>query len=387
MENLPFSQSSEEQIQEDEAALASKLNLQRGFGELCATYRWFSWKRLLIYLPGTILFLFFGVIMASFRLTDLSGIAAFLDTAIMGVCLIVGLWGIYRITAVLTNRTMIEIAFDRLSVHHGPLPYPGNRSVQCSELKEIRTEKKTKKGIPLFLPSEGTGIEWTPKASFYELRAVLKDGQKFELVYGSDEHTIRYLEAAIIQHLRLKDSSTTSITEVVPAGLEVHKEFGSFQVTYQWFSWARILASLLGTILFLGLAALVGRPTPHERPDIWVQLAPFALLLLALLFCYQFLVTALNCTTIEVSSERVYVHHGPLPYPGNRSLACSDLRQLVVVVKHKSDERETYELDAILKEGQKIKVWSNASRERLDYLKQAIERQLSRQNLTLEPAQ
>ena len=39
--------------------LAEKLHLQREFGELRATYRWFSWKRLLIYLPGTILFLFF----------------------------------------------------------------------------------------------------------------------------------------------------------------------------------------------------------------------------------------------------------------------------------------------------------------------------------------
>ncbi len=90
--------------------------------------------------------------------------------------------------------------------------------MQCGELKEVRVEKTSKEGLPLFLPVQGYGSDLAPQANFYELHAVLKDGRKFRLVFGSDEYTIRYLEAAITQHLRLQDSSSTIIAEVIPAG-------------------------------------------------------------------------------------------------------------------------------------------------------------------------
>ena len=385
-------QQSEEQTRKNEAALAAKLHLRREFGELHATYRWFSWKRLLIDLPGAVLFMLFGggFVWGAFFWFEIAppwDRADFLLMIVSGGMAIAGLWAMYRTIALLVNRTTIEVVSDQLSIRHGPLPYPGNRSVQRSELKEIRTEQTSKAGIPLFLPVEGAGTGLTPKASFHQLRAILKDGREFNLVYGSDEHTIRYLGAAMTEHLRLKDFTPATITEVIPAGLEVQQEFGGFQAIYRWFSWMRMLASLVTAIFGLGVAALFWQPSPHEPPDIFVRLAPFALLLVALFGIYQSLVIALNRTTIEVSSERICVHHGPLPYPGNRSVACRDLEQLVVVEQeHKSDERATYELDAILKKGQTIKLWSNDTRERLDYLKQATERQLSRQNLTLEPA-
>ena len=198
--------------------LAERLHLQREFGELRATYRWFSWKRLLIYLPGTILFLFFCGVCIWLGITPPLNLGKCLYTAIMGgVLLIVGLWGLYCITAVLANRTMIEITFDQLSVRHGPLPYPGNGFVRCSELKEIRMEETSKAGIPIFVPAEGAAA-WTPKGSFHQLRAILKGGRGFDLVYGSDERTMDFLRAAITQHLGLKDSIQVIPTPSVVPG-------------------------------------------------------------------------------------------------------------------------------------------------------------------------
>ncbi len=371
-----FSLRAERDRQRDEASRA-RLHLQEGFGELHASYRWFSWKRLLIYVPGTILFVFLGILFSWLDLTFSSRSGVSILTITEAGLLIVGLWGIYRITAVLINRTVIVIASDRLSVHHGPLPYPGNCSVQCDELKEVRVEKRSREGLPLFLPVEGSpGL--TPKADFYELRTVLKDGRKFKLVYGSDEQTIHYLEATITQHLRLQDSSPTNILEVIPAGLEVQQEFDSHKVTYRSFSWIRMLGCLLIAISGLGLGTMLLTSTGMNAAD--DQIAVFVALLMGLSGIYLSLVTALNRTVIDISSKQICVHHGPLPtYPGTRSVACVDLQQLSAEeCEHESNQEATYQLRATLKTGENLTLWSNASRERIDYVKQAIERRMGR---------
>ncbi len=369
----------DERDRQREAASRARLRLQEDFGQLRATYRWFSWKRLLIYTPGTILFMFFGILFSWLDLTfsPRSGVAAILTITWAGL-LIAGLSGLYLITVALLNRTKIDIASNQISIHHGPLPYPGNCSVQCGELKEVRVEKTSKAGLPLFLPVAGYGSDFAPKASFYELHAVLKDGRKFRLVYGSDEYTIRYLEAAITQHLRLQDSSSTIIAEVIPAGLEVQREFDRFKVTYRSFSWMIMLGCLLIAIFGLGLGTMLLISTGRSTSE--GQIALFVALLMGLSGVYMSLVTALNRTVIDISSEQIRVHTGPLPtYPGNRSVACVDLQQLTVEEReHESSRPATYQLRATLKAGENLTLWSNDSRERLDYLKRAIEQQRGR---------
>ena len=78
------------------------------------------------------------------------------------------------------------------------------------------------------------------------------------------------------------------------------------------------------------------------------------------------------------------MHHGPLPYPGDRSLVCARLEKLMVLEKgHNADAPALYELDALVDQGKVVKVWSHGSYELLSYLKQRIEQQLRSEGLPL----
>jgi hypothetical protein len=64
------------------------------------------------------------------------------------------------------------------------------------------------------------------------------------------------------------------------------------------------------------------------------------------------------------------VRHGPLPSPGNRRVFTSDLKQLYCTEKlhrHKNSCSTTYELQAQLRDGQKLTLLSG-----LDQLDQAL---------------
>jgi hypothetical protein len=127
------------------------------------------------------------------------------------VVVLLSLLVIYPILAVLLNRSTIEITSNTLHVQHGPLPYPGNCSLPCADLKSVHTERTFKEGMPLLLPA-ASGSTFVPRVSWYELQATLKNGQKFKLVDGPDEPTIDCLVAAIKRHTSLTEASQIAYT-------------------------------------------------------------------------------------------------------------------------------------------------------------------------------
>ncbi len=361
---------------------AAMREIQGTFGELHVIYLWFSWKRLLIYLPGTALMWCLSMFVVA--ITDFGDQWMWGRLFIVIPLLSLALWGTYRILAVLLNQTIIEIESGILSVRHRPLPYPGNLIMPCHELKEVRTQQISKTGVPFFFGSEGGSVDLTPRASFYQLQAVHQNGREFILVVDSDEPTIRSLEAAITRQANLGKTGMSDVVRDIPAGLEAQQDFGRLTVTYRWFSWRTIFPHLMTTLFGLGTIVISmwisgDRNAAAESSDFFIRFAPLIGLLMAVGGGYMTVATMLNRTVIDISSDRIGVRHGPLPYPGNRSLACADLQQMAVVEReHKSDEPATYQLKATLKTGESLTLWSNAKRERLDYLKQAIEQQSGR---------
>ncbi len=195
----------EERARQRDLAAREKLRLQEDFGQMQATYRWFSWKRLLLNLPGTVLALLLAGIIVHFAKDFI-----FVSLALVPALLV--LWGVYEILAVLLNRTTIEISSGTLRVRHGPLLYSNNYYLSCADLKSVHTERTSKAGVLIFLPVISSVIAQLPEVSFYQLQATLKNGQEFDLVFGSNEPIIRCLEAAIEKHANLGDAGQLART-------------------------------------------------------------------------------------------------------------------------------------------------------------------------------
>lgn len=382
MENFPGFQPVEGSTFRSDPALDARLHLERGYGTLRATCRWYCWKRLLIYLPGTVLLLATGIL---FLWRDAVSVVQDrkLDASMLWMIfwvgfLIAGLWGLYQVAASLINHTTVEVTSGTLTIKHSPLPYPGSTFIHYSDLKEFCTKQTTKQGLFLFLPVGSYTGGWTPKASFYQLGAVLRNGREVDLVYGPDEHTIRYLEAALTEQMVHPEYNLVTITDVIPDGLEVQQGYGSLKFSYRWFSWKKSAAYASLTVFFLAFTAPFYTQNGFQPPDTFSDLVLLLVSPLVTIFgIYELLANLINATSIEISRERLSIHHGPLPHPGNRSVACSEIDQLVVAEQeHKSDQPANYQLVAYLKGGQRIVLWSKANKQVLAYLKQAVEGRL-----------
>ena len=112
------------------------LHLQQDIGGLRASIRWFSWTRLFMYLPWTIV----GFLLAWF-FGEVWFQNYYMWLFFILPCLALGLGGTYLCLTILFNSSTIQVAGGELGVHHGPLPFPGNRSVQCSDLKLLYAER------------------------------------------------------------------------------------------------------------------------------------------------------------------------------------------------------------------------------------------------------
>ena len=105
----------------------------------------------------------------------------------------VGIGVTYSTLAGFVNDTRISVEDGQLTVRHGPLPWPGNRSFQTVDIDQLFTEQNTHR-------AKG-GQTFT-----YRLCAVMKDGRKEVVLSGSDEiDHILFLEQRLEAELGIKD--------------------------------------------------------------------------------------------------------------------------------------------------------------------------------------
>lgn len=99
----------------------------------------------------------------------------------------------YVTLALLFNRTSVEIERGVLRIANGPLPWPGNRELDASRVRQLyvkRVEQRTKHG----------------PVSRYEVHAVLVDDTHLALVTGLDSHPrARFLEQELERALAIED--------------------------------------------------------------------------------------------------------------------------------------------------------------------------------------
>lgn len=106
---------------------------------------------------------------------------------------VIGVYVSYVAISRWVNRTTIRVADGRLSVRHGPLPWPGNRTMPVSDVKQLYTKER-------FLRSR-KGTE-----ALYDVRVLTAYGGDLKLVSGlTGSEQALYIEQELEKHLSIDD--------------------------------------------------------------------------------------------------------------------------------------------------------------------------------------
>jgi hypothetical protein len=162
----------------------------------------------------------------------------------------------------------------------------------------------------------------------------------------------------------------------LPTRMKVENWGSELTIMWRWYTHAVWL--LLAFCIFwdgflvVWYAAGIGLLTAGKGDGmIWVMLVfPVLHVLVGIGLTYAVLCTFINKTVVRVSMGELTVQHGPLPSAGNRRIFTHDLAQLYCTEKmhrHKNSCSTTYELQALLKDGEKLTLLSG-----LDQLDQAL---------------
>jgi hypothetical protein len=158
-------------------------------GRLRLVRRWFQWPILML--------LFFCVAWDGFLVfwysIAFTQKAPWIMVVFPVVHVAVGIAMTYGVLCGFFNRTVIEVEGGRFTIQHGPLPWPGNRTIDTADLKQLYCRQRVRN------TRNGT-------SETYELHAQLADGKQLKLISGLDEaEQALFLEQQIEKYLGIKD--------------------------------------------------------------------------------------------------------------------------------------------------------------------------------------
>ena len=109
------------------------------------------------------------------------------------VHVIVGVGVTYAALAGFYNRTVITVGQGKLSIQHGPIPWPGNKTLQASELTQLYSEER------VIRVNNGTQMR-------YQLSAISRENRKIKLLGGLNAPSeVRFLEHKLEEQLGIQD--------------------------------------------------------------------------------------------------------------------------------------------------------------------------------------
>ncbi len=165
----------------------------------------------------------------------------------------------------------------------------------------------------------------------------------------------------------------------LPEGMTLQHDEHYLRVRWRWFTLAEI-ATVLVCALLAGAALALYNETKSSYANDSVWLILFLILCflgVSIALLYYSLALLINTTTITVQHGLLSIQHAPLPWWGSRTLPAEEFQQFYCkqhVSRGKYGPSFTYELHAILRNKQRIKLLSGISEpEKVLFLEQLIE--------------
>ncbi len=106
---------------------------------------------------------------------------------------LIGLFLTYSVMTGFINKTRITVIPQLLTIRHGPIPAPGNITINPAEIKQVYSMERVSHG------------KHGPNYS-YEMRAATRSGKDIKLLKGlENKEQVLYIEQEIERYLRIKD--------------------------------------------------------------------------------------------------------------------------------------------------------------------------------------
>lgn len=172
-----------------EMALPERFTVEDLGAEFRITWRWFTYKALFL--------VFFCVIWCGFLVFWYGMGVAIGAPIIMFIFpllhVAVGVGLSYYCLCMFMNTTRVTVARGRLSIMHGPLPWPGGGTYDADDLQQFYCEHK-----------EHHGKNGTTHA--YSVKAKSQGGRRITLIKGLDEpNKALFIEQQLERHLGIED--------------------------------------------------------------------------------------------------------------------------------------------------------------------------------------
>jgi hypothetical protein len=171
------------------APIPEHISMEPTSGGLLFSYRWFS--------PAYIFLAFFAIFWDAFLVFWYS-IATSQDAPLVMLLLpivhvLVGIGITYFALAGFLNKTFILVGEGKLTIQHVPLPWPGNRVLQASDLTQLYSEER------VIRTRNGTRLK-------YQLNAITHENKKITLMSNlTAPDQVRFLEHKLEEFLGITD--------------------------------------------------------------------------------------------------------------------------------------------------------------------------------------
>jgi len=165
-----------------------------------------------------------------------------------------------------------------------------------------------------------------------------------------------------------------------PEGLKIEDLGDRLVVTRKWYTPSVWLTALFCVIwnafMFNWYSIALNHPSPNNIA-LWFPVIHVGV---GIYLAYSALTGFLNRTVFTLGNGKVVVQHGPLPWPGNKTIDSVSVQQFFcdeVVRRGRGGSRSTFRLNAVMKDGRKeVLFGAGIARDQVLYIEQIAEARL-----------
>jgi len=183
------------------------------------------------------------------------------------------------------------------------------------------------------------------------------------------------------------NSDSGQIKTPTPEAFTLNQDANGLTISYRWFSPSYIFLAFFclfwdGFLVFWYSVAFA-----QDAP--WLMFVfPLLHLGVGVGLTYTALAGFYNSTSVTAGQGKLTIQHGPLPWPGSRTLPATDILQLYSeqrMVQTRNGSHPRYQLSAITRENRKIRLIANLDEpDKVRFLERRIEEYLGIQNRPVE---
>lgn len=164
-----------------------------------------------------------------------------------------------------------------------------------------------------------------------------------------------------------------------PSKFKVREREGELEISWRWFNPGLIFLAFFCTawdgflVFWYTMAFKAGPPGAFKLLPI---LFPIAHVAVGVGLTYATLAGFWNRTTVSVTRQRLSIHHGPIPWKGNRTIPAAELRQLYATLRPGARRNNSpgFQLLAVTRAGEEIRLLSGLDDEtQARFLEQRLE--------------